>query len=151
MYTSDLREDMELLRSYRDSLYALQLRSSVEYRINAAARMTRGPEKKAAYEKILGEVDRYSPEYARVANYIAQDELDGNAPNLDECKKYLIRSAIVDLYNAQGKIIRSTSWHRFTMMRATTNTPTASLNHPFRMPSPQACSSGWHRCPASTP
>ncbi len=99
MYTSDLPEDQQLLSSYRDSLNALRLRSSVEYRINAAA-ILKGQEKKEAYIKILNEVDRYSTVYARVANFIAANELDTPNPNMDETKRYLMRSAIVDLYNA---------------------------------------------------
>ena len=99
MYTSDLPEDLQLLNSYRDSLNALRLRSSVEYRINAAA-ILNGKEKKEAYIKILNEVDRYSPVYARVANFIATNELDSPNPDIDECKRYLMRSAITDLYNA---------------------------------------------------
>lgn len=99
MYTSDLPEDQVLLRSYRDSLNALQLRSSVEYRINAAARLN-GKAKKDAYLKVLNDVGRYTPIYARVASYIVQNELTVPNPDINECKLYLARSAIADLYNS---------------------------------------------------
>ena len=96
LYTSDSQEDQQMQSNYRDSLYATQDRSSIEYRLNLVERM---PEKDrlAGYERLLELVEKNSPLYARIAYNIGGIYI--NEGNRDEAKKYLIRSALADLYN----------------------------------------------------
>ncbi|MBO7602044.1 MAG: hypothetical protein J6S94_03325 [Bacteroidaceae bacterium] len=96
LYTSDSPEDITLQRNYRDSLYATQDQSSMEYRLSLVERMPES-ERLAGYTQLLDLVERFSPMYARITYSIATIHV--NSGNIDEGKKFYIRSALSDLYN----------------------------------------------------
>lgn len=96
LYTSDSPEDIRMQRNYRDSLYATQDQSSIEYRLNVVDRMPEG-QRLAGYSQLLDMVEKFSPLYARISYNIGNIyALQGDR---DEAKKNLIRSALSDLYN----------------------------------------------------
>ncbi len=96
LYTSDSPEDALMQSNYRDSLYATQDQSSIEYRLALVERM---PERDrlAGYTRLLDLVERYSPLYARITYNIGT--IFAQQGDRDEAKKYLIRSALSDIYN----------------------------------------------------
>ena len=96
LYTSDSPEDIQRQSNYRDSLYATQDQSSIEFRFSLVGRMP-AKERLEGYNKLLDLVEKNSPMYARITHSIGTIyAADGNR---DEAKKYLIRSALSDLYN----------------------------------------------------
>lgn len=96
LYTSDSPEDIQRQNNYRDSLYATQDQSSIEFRFSLVGRMP-AKERLEGYNKLLDLVEKNSPMYARITHSIGTIyAADGNR---DEAKKYLIRSALSDLYN----------------------------------------------------
>ncbi|MBR4381256.1 MAG: hypothetical protein IKP48_08370 [Bacteroidaceae bacterium] len=96
LYTSDSPEDALMQSNYRDSLYATQDQSSIEYRLALVERM---PERDrlAGYTRLIDLVERYSPLYARITYNIGT--IFAQQGDRDEAKKYLIRSALSDIYN----------------------------------------------------
>ena len=70
LYTSDSPEDIRLQSNYRDSLYATQDQSSMEYRLSLVERMPE-TERLAGYTRLLDLVERFSPLYARITYNIA--------------------------------------------------------------------------------
>lgn len=96
LYTSDSPEDMQRQSNYRDSLYATQDQSSIEFRHSLVGRMPEN-ERLSGYTQLLGQVEKNSPMYARITHNIGG--IYANEGNRDEAKKYLIRSALADLYN----------------------------------------------------
>jgi len=96
LYTSDSPDDARMQRNYRDSLYATQDQSSIEYRLSLVERMPE-TEQLAGNMRLLDLVEKFSPLYARVTYNIGTRYAQQG--NRDEAKKYLIRSALSDLYN----------------------------------------------------
>lgn len=96
LYTSDNIEDQRKQSNYRDSLYATQDRSSIDYRNSLVDRMPEN-ERLAGYTRLLEQVEMNSPMYARIAHSIGT--IHAANGNRDEAKKFLIRSALADLYN----------------------------------------------------
>ena len=97
LYTSDSEEDQQMQNNYRDSLYATQDRSSIDYRYNLVARMPQ-KDRLEGYTRLLELVEKYSPMYARITYSIGSIYVGNGNP--EEGKKYYIRSALSDLYNA---------------------------------------------------
>ena len=96
LYTSDSPEDIRLQSNYRDSLYATQDQSSMEYRLSLVDRMPES-ERLAGYTRLQDLVEKFSPLYARITYNIAAIHV--NNGNNNEGKKFYIRSALSDLYN----------------------------------------------------
>ncbi len=97
LYTSDSPEDAKAQSNYRDSLYATQDQSSIEYRLNLVDRMPSEKERLDGYKHLLELVEKNSPMYARITYNIGT--IYAQQGNRDDAKKYLIRSALSDIYN----------------------------------------------------
>ena len=96
LYTSDSPEDARMQSNYRDSLYATQDQSSIEYRLALVERMPE-QDRLAGYTRLIDLVERFSPLYARITYNIGT--IYAQQGDRDEAKKYLIRSALSDIYN----------------------------------------------------
>ena len=96
LYTSDSPEDALMQSNYRDSLYATQDQSSIEYRLALVERMPES-QRLNSFARLLDLVEKYSPLYARITYNIGT--IYAQQGNRDEAKKYLIRSALSDIYN----------------------------------------------------
>ena len=84
LYTSDSPEDIQRQNNYRDSLYATQDQSSIEFRFSLVGRMP-AKERLEGYNKLLDLVEKNSPMYARITHSIGTIyAADGNR---DEAKK----------------------------------------------------------------
>ena len=96
LYTSDSPDDALMQSNYRDSLYATQDQSSIEYRLSLVERMPES-QRLAGYNQLIDLVEKFSPLYARISYNIGN--IYAQQGDRDEAKKYLIRSALSDLYN----------------------------------------------------